>query len=223
MSIMNVGVVIPSRNYAHFLAEAMQSLVLQRTRLRVVIVNDGGSDGHILESVAQVFTSPDVSVDVVHLPYPRGIGIARNFGAAYLHTDAILFLDADDWLHFGAVDALVAGLRNADFAYGNYTENGNLIVTPAWDAETLRHQNIASYCNLWRATAFWHLGGYSDIAVAEDWELQVRAMARGVIGAKVDATIFEHRLHGANKWQRDAVKHGGLEGVALLVSNYKGG
>lgn len=70
---MKIGVVIPCRNYAHYIAECLQSLVLQETPLRVVIVNDGGSDGHILDSVACVFTSPDLAVDVVHLPHPVAV------------------------------------------------------------------------------------------------------------------------------------------------------
>jgi glycosyltransferase involved in cell wall biosynthesis len=216
----DIGVVIPCKNYGRFLRDALTSVFLQGLSLSVAVVNDAGEDAATVDEWVEA-----TGAVVIHLPLSRGIGIARNVGAAYLDTEFLLFLDADDWLHPGAVDALYGALkdkRGADFAYGNYTQDGAPVETPRWNVRLLKTQNIASYCNVWRADAFWRLGGYRDVPVAEDWDLQRRAMDRGYVGAKVDALIFEHRQHGANKWDVDAIEYGGLSGVSTYLDTYKG-
>jgi glycosyltransferase involved in cell wall biosynthesis len=211
-----IGVVIPCKNFAHFLPDALDSLRKQETNPHTVIVNDGGADGAEIDRLCVKYVA-----EVVHLPRTRGIGIARNVGAAYLHTEFFLFLDADDWLHPGAVQALAETLQAGGvFAYGNYTQDGVVIQTPEWDAALVRRQNITSYCTLWTATAFWLIEGYSAVPVAEDWELQKRAARMGYWGNKTNALIFEHRIHEQNKWTADAARYGGMAGVADLLENY---
>jgi glycosyltransferase involved in cell wall biosynthesis len=219
---MTIGIVIPCKNYAHFLPDALDSLRKQETNPHTVIVNDGGADGAEIDRLCVEFAqrTPYVA-EVVHLPRSRGIGIARNVGAAYLHTDFLLFLDSDDWLYPGALRALAETLHEGGvFAYGNYTQNGVPVETPKWSPELVRQQNITSYCALWAATAFWLIEGYSTVPVAEDWDLQLRAARMGYFGYKADALIFEHRIHEQNKWAADAREYGGMAGVAHFLENY---
>lgn len=219
----SIGVVIPCKNYGHMIAEALRSITAQAGPVQTVIVDDGGNERAALDFIAKGFDS--IGASVIHLPVSRGIGVARNTGVAYLNTDLILFLDADDWLHPGALEALQGMLSerpHAAFAYGNYTQQGELITTLNWSQgkALLNEQNIASYCNLWRRDWFWQIGGYSSAPVAEDWELQKRAARAGLIGAHSDFVIFEHRLHDKNKWSVDAARLGGLAGVARLLDDY---
>lgn len=213
----SLGIVIPTRNYEKFLPDALASLRGQ-VEHRVLVVDDASADPFaVIRAVGET--------SVLHLPEHRGIGIARNTGAAYLNTDYFLFLDADDWLHPGALEALLGMLSerpHAAFAYGNYTQQGELITTLSWSQgkALLNAQNIASYCNLWRRDWFWQIGGYSSVQVAEDWDLQKRAAMAGLIGAHSDFVIFEHRLHDKNKWALDAAKFGGMAGVAKVIQDY---
>ena len=219
-----IGVIIPCRNYERFLPECLASLKgqlegLPSQDLRAVVVDDYSSNPYAVQAACD-------DTPCIHLPEPRGVGIARNIGAAFLNTDYFLFLDADDYLHQGAVDALYEELRKnhlTAFAYGDYTEfartNGTETVdvrvrTPAWDAHLLKTQNIASYCNLWRREAFWKIGGYSNAPVAEDWVLQRDAAGAWLAGIHVNRVVFEHRLHGENKWTKDSAQYGGLKGVS---------
>lgn len=212
-----IGVVVPCRNYETFLPDALASLCGQIEH-RAVVVDDYSRNPYaVIQSAGDT--------PVLHLPEWRGLGIARNTGAAYLDTDLILFLDADDWLYPGALATLANLLDErpgAQFAYGNYTENGMTVATLPWSEgkPLLGSQNIASYCQLWRTSAFWRIGGYSAIGVAEDWELQRRAARAGYAAAHADAVIFEHRIHDGNKWTGDAAKYGGMAGVAKVIENY---
>lgn len=178
-------------------------------------MNDGGSDGARIDAIAKLYGG-----SVIHLPTNRGIGIARNVGAAFLNTDYLLFLDADDRLQGGSLKVLSDALSyapSAAFAYGNYMQGDQLVVTASWSADLLDRQNVASYCNLWRREAFWSIGGYRSVEVAEDWDLQRRGAAAGLVGGKVDAVIFEHRVHEDSKWQRDSQRLGGLSGVSAWL------
>lgn len=212
-----IGVVIPCKDHEAFLPDAIKTLYGQYADLHGVVIDDGSSNPAAVERAG-------AGMSVIHLGASRGIGIARNIGAAWLNTDLILFLDADDWLYPGALATLANLLDErpgAQFAYGDYTENGVTIHTLPWSEgkPLLATQNIASYCQLWRASAFWRIGGYSAIGVAEDWELQRRAARAGYAAAHADAVIFEHRIHDGNKWTGDAAKYGGMAGVAKLLED----
>ncbi len=96
---MHVGVVIPAFNVAAWVGSAVQS-VLAQTHLdwSLVVVNDGSTDA--TAGVLGWFSDPRIKV--IHQPN-LGVSAARNRGIAEIRCDAILFLDADDWL---APDAL---------------------------------------------------------------------------------------------------------------------
>ena len=86
-----VSVIIPCYGQAHFLGEAIESVLGQTHPAEVVVVDDG---------------SPDNTAEVA-ARYPgircvrqdnRGLGGARNAGFAVSKGDYVMFLDADDRL-----------------------------------------------------------------------------------------------------------------------------
>lgn len=89
-----VSVVIPNYNYAHYLREAIDSVLAQTyPEIEVFVVDDGSSDDSriVLESygdrVKGIFQAN------------QGVSAARNNGVAASNGEFIAFLDADDsWL-----------------------------------------------------------------------------------------------------------------------------
>lgn len=202
-----LSVVVPVYGTTAYLGQALASVRAQAIRPeQMVVVDDGGHD-----------TSLDaLGVPVIHLPENRGIGIARNVGAAYLHTDYIGFLDADDYYYPGALVAMLAALGDhpqAAFAYGDYTENGMTIRPPAWTLENVMRCNVASYCTLWRREAFWKIGGFRDLRAVEDWELARRAARAGLQAVHAGVTVFEHRQHAGNLSKVHYPQYGGIAGL----------
>jgi GT2 family glycosyltransferase len=113
-----VSVVIPCFNLAHFLPDAIESVLAQTyPEVEIVVVDDGSTDN----TAAVVARYPTVR-------YIRqenaGVAAARNTGLRSTNGDLLTFLDADDFL---SLDALAVGVRalqdhpEAAFVFGYAT------------------------------------------------------------------------------------------------------
>jgi len=86
-----ISVVIPVRNGALHVAEAIESVLAQTMRAREVLVIDDGSED-LTGEVVRRFGPP-----VVLLKQPwRGTAAAANLGVAHATSDLVAFLDHDD-------------------------------------------------------------------------------------------------------------------------------
>ena len=113
----SVTVVITTYNHAAFLDDAIRSIISQSVPAAEIIVVDDGSTDH---PNAVVSGYPQV-----HLIRQRnqGLSAARNAGLRAAVGDKIIFLDADDRLCQGAIEAgLECFVRHpeAGFVYGAF-------------------------------------------------------------------------------------------------------
>lgn len=89
-----ISIVIPCYNYAHFLPEAIESVLSQSYQnLECIIVNDGSTD--TTEEVAGKYAGTDSRIQYVRQDN-QGLAAARNTGIARAAGKYILPLDADD-------------------------------------------------------------------------------------------------------------------------------
>ncbi len=92
-----VTVVMPVKDAADFLSEAVDSVLRQTwAPLELVIVDDGGTDGS--DDLAQQAVDADPRVRLVRHEgrANRGIGPSRALGVRHAEGDLVAFLDADD-------------------------------------------------------------------------------------------------------------------------------
>jgi glycosyltransferase involved in cell wall biosynthesis len=196
-----IGIYIPHRNMAQYIGKALESIRKQDIPIDVVIVDDS-SDRLQYDHLREVAGH----IPIIRLPTRVEIGISQNVGIAYLNTPFVLPLAADDWLCDEAIKSLYSAMSDdaeLDFVYGNYFENypthEDLIDNPPWIKENVRRTNITSYCMLWRTSSLWRVGGFSDIHMSEDWELQARAIRANVKTRKVNCNVFHHLVHSDSK------------------------
>jgi glycosyltransferase involved in cell wall biosynthesis len=89
-----VSILIPARNAERWLASAIESSIAQTwSRLEVIVVDDGSTDGTFKE--AQRYSAPNVRV--LHSA-GHGASAARNTAFQASQGDFVQFLDADDIL-----------------------------------------------------------------------------------------------------------------------------
>lgn len=117
----DLQIIVPAYNAEAYLEQCMDSILTQRTKYRfqVTIINDGSRDrtGEIADS----FTDPRVRV--IHREN-GGAAAARNAALKHLNAKYIMFVDADDWIFDGSIDALMdtalekdAGIVQAGYHY----------------------------------------------------------------------------------------------------------
>jgi len=127
---MSVSIVIPCYNQGRFLAEAIASTAAQRGPVSEIIVVDDGSTDQ-----TPAVATPDGSVKYLRQER-KGLSEARNSGWRASASDYVLFLDADDRLLPGAIEAGFDALRrwpHAAFVFGHYQLIDELgAVLPTW-------------------------------------------------------------------------------------------
>jgi glycosyltransferase involved in cell wall biosynthesis len=193
-----VSVVIPVRNGARYLEEAVRSVLGQGVPVDVVIVNDGSTDG--TGDVAASLASAHLAVRVVAQP-ALGIGAARNHGVLVSRGARLAFLDADDvWLPDKLRDqiALLAGHPDARVAHGWFEEFVSPDTAPAVAPRPPSPGPIVSDIVL-RREAFAEVGPFSvDEATPEwvDWWARARdKQLDAVVSTRIGV---RRRLHDAN-------------------------
>lgn len=93
-----ISVVIPCYNQAEFLADAIESAVSDTFPVEIVVVDDGSTDD------THVVAARYAGVRCVRQGN-RGLAAARNRGLEAATGDFVIFLDADDRLLPGGIDA----------------------------------------------------------------------------------------------------------------------
>jgi glycosyltransferase involved in cell wall biosynthesis len=101
-----VSVVIPTFNYGHCVAEAVESALAQTyAPVEVIVVDDGSTD----DTRARLEPYRD-RINYIHQPN-QGLSAARNAGIRTARGPLIALLDSDDAFHPRKLDLQVAHLR----------------------------------------------------------------------------------------------------------------
>ncbi|MFC1512904.1 glycosyltransferase family 2 protein [Thermodesulfobacteriota bacterium] len=200
---MLVSCVIPVRDRAEMVCEAIASAHAQDwPELEVVVVDDGSVD-----DTAQIVATRYPQVRLVRLA-GLGPGPARNAGVDVAHGEVIMFLDSDDlWLP-GHVAALQAGLaRGFEVAYG-VARTTDLIAGTTFcipesgqgrEGEVL--DDLLRWCFLVPSAlalsrkAFLACGGFRPHAFGEDWSFLLQLAGRFPFAFAGEQPITQRRLH----------------------------
>jgi hypothetical protein len=201
----SVTVVIPCFKQAHFLAEAIGSVLAQsHPRLELIVIDDGSPD-NVGEVAARY---PGVRC----LRQPNaGLAAARNAGLARATGDFVIFLDADDRLAPEAVERGIEELRaepEAMMAAGTWRligEGGEPVPAdpPRQPAEAYSALLESCFIStpavvLYRRELFAQVGNFdASVSASADYDLYLRAADRFPVRLH-DHVVADYRRHGAN-------------------------
>jgi glycosyltransferase involved in cell wall biosynthesis len=200
-----VSVVIPCFRQAHFLDDAIRSVLRQDHPARDIVVVDDGSPDATAEVAARYPA-------VTYLRQPnRGLAAARNVGLRHSRGEYVVFLDADDRL---LPQALGAGLVRMSehpelaFVWGRYAniDAAGAPLPPAPAAVVrgdpylalLRRNVVGMHATvMYRRADLEAAGGFDErLRACEDYDLYLRIASRRPVGQH-GTVVAEYRRHGA--------------------------
>lgn len=118
----DLQIIIPAYNVEKYIKECLDSVLSQNTSFKYIVkvINDGSTDGtaKILETY-----QGDEHIEIIHQKN-KGLSGARNTGLKHINARYLMFLDSDDKLAPGAIDALMnmALDSDADIIEGAYSK-----------------------------------------------------------------------------------------------------
>lgn len=207
---MSVGVVIPCRNAAAFVQQAVDSVLAQSMRVaQIVVVDDGSTDG-----TREVLSRLRDRVTVVTQDAAGG-NAARNRGLEALDTKWVQFLDADDWLLPQKIEYHVelAERTDCDLVYGpvriqrgtqpvSEERYGPTVAGPAPE-HWLSYGLTQTGGILWRTQSLRDLGGWNERQpVCQDNELAMRAVLAERTTAYCSRADAVYRIWASNTVSR---------------------
>jgi GT2 family glycosyltransferase len=225
-------VVIPAYNQRFFVADAVESVLVQgRPDVEIIVVDDGSSDD--IEAVL----APYASRLRLLRQKNRERGAARNAGLAEARGEYVSFLDADDlWLPGKMARDLRLFDESPDVAvvhsrivYGDVSgrpiKEQKLRAPSGYVLKELACHNFISLCTaVARREAVVEVGGFSEerqLSGSEDWELWVRLAAEYPIAFHPHTTAVYRQLPTATLRNPEKMRLAYFRAVELIMEHPK--
>jgi hypothetical protein len=195
------SVLMPVRDAAEFVREALDSILAQTVRdLEVIVVDDGSRDA--TPDILAEYVARDPRVRLVRQE-PRGLAAALNRAAEEARGELLARMDADDVALPHRLERQLGLLRArprvgvVGSAFRFLGEAGRSVAYPARDADIRRaletYNAIAHPTAVIRAAALREVGGYR-LANAEDYDLWLRLAERWEL-ANLSEPLLLYRHH----------------------------
>ena len=101
-------IIIPTYNYENLLPNAIESVIAQNHPHKLIIIDDGSTDN--TKELIQQYQNKHENITYA-CQANAGPGAARNHGIKLAQGEYLLFLDADDYLEPGALNAFANHLK----------------------------------------------------------------------------------------------------------------
>ena len=193
-----ISAIVPTRDRAGMLADALASLEAQTRRPdEIIVVDDGSTDD--TDAVLERFGP---ALRILRTP---GVGpsAARNAGLAAARGSLVHFLDSDDTLApeaYAALGALLDAVPETDLALGRLRvailPGGTAGHTAGWSEDM---HGVLIGTALFRRELLAGLGGFdAGLRFGEDLDLFRRIEEAGWRRSLCDRVVLEYRRHGDN-------------------------
>ncbi|MFY9876544.1 MAG: glycosyltransferase, partial [Rhodomicrobium sp.] len=191
---LSVSVLIPAFNEAKVIAASVRQILASTHRkVRIIVIDDGSTDG--TSDVVRASFAGDQRVSLV-TTQNGGKARAINFGLAHADGDIIVVLDADTQFEPQTISRLVRWFADpaVGAVAGNAKVGNRLNMLTRWQAlEYVTAQNlerralatlgcitvVPGAVGAWRREAIVKLGGFPSNTLAEDQDLTIMVQRAG--------------------------------------------
>lgn len=224
-----VSVIMPAYNAQKFITESIESVIAQ-TYLdwELIVIDDGSTDD--TGAIIRQYEQRDARIKSISQDN-SGQGNAKNAGIAISTGEYIAFLDADDlWLKeklevsVGAIKAANAELLFTNYAVFNNEldvsktttmQVGNTIYKGRESIITfLNYNQIPNLTVLAKREAVISAGKFTDMKVAEDYEMWLRMLGMGHTFQSIAAPLSLYRMHDNSITAKD--RHATFEIIQII-------
>jgi glycosyltransferase involved in cell wall biosynthesis len=202
---LEVTLVIPCYNHAHYLKECLVSLREQTyAHWAAIVVDDYSSDYRAIAPILEELG--DERIRVVRHERNRGLGASRNTGIRESDSPLVLPLDADDKLDPRALELLVPEFEKdsgIDCVYPDVMmfgrQEGLLVFPGPAPGKPVTHpeHTIPGAGTMMRRALWERMGGYDEAEALrhgrEDFEFWIRAFSQGCRSKRVAHPLYLYR------------------------------
>lgn len=217
-----ISVIIPSYNQQDYLADAIESVLVQRNMFKKLIIVDDGSTDHSLE-IARGYEKENPEIVKIVSQVNKGLASARNTG--FMHTilgewmdfkPFVLFLDADDILLDNALEEIIKTINlnpEADIIAPSLktfgTSNQEIILMKDPKLEDFRSGNRIGYCAAIRKITLLEVGGYNPKMIwgYEDLALTCLLLSKGSKIVTIPEPLWLYRTKTESMWTKAKEHH----------------
>jgi len=191
-----VTVGIPTYNYAHYLPEAIESVLAQTyANVEIIVLDDASTDN--TKEIA-------VKYPVKYIRHEKNWGLAatRNTGLKVGEGDWFMFLDADDKIDKDLISLSLqyANAKKADIVGVWQKEFGDTDFVHYFHPEPTHQDfimgNKINCSSMFSRKVYETIGGYDERLTAyEDWQFWLRATKAGFKVVTIPLPLFYYRKH----------------------------
>jgi GT2 family glycosyltransferase len=193
---------------ANFLREAFVSSVHEQTRRpdQVVLVEDGPVPAELAAAIAELAASSPVPVTSLRLPHNVGLGPALDAGLAACEHEIVARMDSDDVsvperferqlpVVEGGADIVGSGLWEFGTSVDDIVGRRTPPTDPADIRRVIRFRDPFNHPTVvYRRSAVARAGGYTDMALLEDYLLFTRMVEGGAVPANLPDPLVYYRV-----------------------------
>lgn len=225
---MRVGIAIPVHNGLPYIETLLTTIKAQTYPCAAYIVDDASDDGTYEFLADRPSWYRWLSKHDPRCGWPRTLNDAAEMAIAD-GCDAVMVMNADDWLRLDAVEQLLRALQSADAAVPYCQQVGGVNVVQASAAHVsmadfIDHTPLVAH-TLVRSPVWNALGGY-DLAVNlpgldagyNEWDFWVRFHKAGYLHQVVTEPVVYYRMHSGQLHIATTGRH--AEAVGLIHARH---
>ncbi|MEG4043375.1 glycosyltransferase [Microcoleus sp. Pol17_C1] len=221
-----ISVIIPCYNQAHFLSQAVTSVINQTYKnWEIIIVNDGSLDTTSTAAKNLIAANPQHQMRLIEQAN-QGISMARNTGISAANGEYIMPLDADDILAPNALICLLEICLKSKVpcvAFGSYqlfggNENHTIPSYDLYSPKKIKQSNMICTSSLYHKSVWNLVNGYKAEMKEgyEDWEFWVNCHKHRIPFLGTREIVLNYRsVHGSRNATAQQYHH---KLVAQIVS-----
>ena len=174
-----LSIVLPTRNRADQMAEAVESVRNQSYRDWELIIVDDASIDATAERLDEIVKG-DERIKCIRNPVQEGVGVSLNHGFELARGDLLTWTSDDNLYRPAAVEVMVKMIEHHDLVYSAMTLVDDVGQTighaKALPINELLFRNVVGSCFLYRRKVMDRVGAYdTHLLLIEDWDYWIRA------------------------------------------------